>query len=105
MGLRPGAQHSDRRPSASSRSMEWYPQCSHEFFASKRGGKPQLNIAGAFDGEHYQGLNSSRTPVISAVVSEVRRQFDLQTAVDVGCGVGYFSAFLRSLGFQVIAVD
>ena len=64
-----------------------------------------MSIAGAFDGEHYQGLNSSRTPVISAVVSEVRRQFDLQTVVDVGCGVGYFSAFLKSLGFQVIAVD
>jgi SAM-dependent methyltransferase len=64
-----------------------------------------LRIAGAFDGEHYRALNSSRAPVISDVVSEVRRQVDLQTAVDVGCGVGYFSAFLNSLGFNVIAVD
>jgi SAM-dependent methyltransferase len=64
-----------------------------------------VSAAGAFDGEHYKALNSSRAPVISEVVSEVRKQFELRTAVDVGCGAGYFSALLNSLGFEVIAVD
>ena len=32
-------------------------------------------------------------------------EFSLHTAIDLGCGVGYFSAMLRHLGMQVTAMD
>lgn len=64
-----------------------------------------MSVAWAFDGEHYQGLNSSRAEAVGDVLSQLKGQLGLQTALDVGCGLGYFSAFLHSLGFQVTAVD
>jgi SAM-dependent methyltransferase len=39
--------------------------------------------------------------VIGSWISE----FSLHTAIDLGCGVGYFSAMLRDLGMQVTAMD
>jgi SAM-dependent methyltransferase len=40
-------------------------------------------------------------PLIAAWKSEL----NLQTALDLGCGVGHFSAMLQDLGFQVTAAD
>jgi SAM-dependent methyltransferase len=40
-----------------------------------------------------------------SVLSELRASLDLQTAIDVGCGLGHFSGWLDSLGFRVMAVD
>jgi tRNA (mo5U34)-methyltransferase len=36
---------------------------------------------------------------------ELKVPLGLQSAIDVGCGLGYFSGFLQSLGFNVTAVD
>jgi SAM-dependent methyltransferase len=38
-------------------------------------------------------------------VGELKEPLALRTALDVGCGLGYFSGFLRSAGFDVTAID
>lgn len=58
-----------------------------------------------FDREHYDKLNASRAAAVGEVLSELKGQLGLNTAIDVGCGVGYFAAYLHSLGYQVTAVD
>ena len=58
-----------------------------------------------FDQQHYKTLNSSRAAVVSALLSELKGPLDLRTAVDVGCGLGYFSGLLTSLALEVTAVD
>ncbi|HTQ61188.1 MAG TPA: class I SAM-dependent methyltransferase [Candidatus Solibacter sp.] len=58
-----------------------------------------------FDLEHYEKLNTARSTVVGDLLGEVASQVKLQTAIDVGSGLGYFSAYLHSLGLQVTAVD
>ena len=58
-----------------------------------------------FDLEHYDALNSSRGAVVSRLISELRQPLELRTSVDVGCGLGYFSGLLGSLGLDVRGVD
>jgi SAM-dependent methyltransferase len=58
-----------------------------------------------FDYNHYEALNSSRGAVVSALLKELKRPLGLQTAIDVGCGLGYFSGLLQSLGLDVTGVD
>jgi len=58
-----------------------------------------------FDQKHYDSLNSSRAMVVSALLAELKEPLGLKTALDVGCGLGYFSGLLRSLGLEVTAVD
>ena len=58
-----------------------------------------------FDFEHYERLNATRSIVVGDILSQLKYQLRLETAIDVGCGVGYFSAYLHSRGLQVTAVD
>ncbi|MFZ0431926.1 MAG: class I SAM-dependent methyltransferase, partial [Candidatus Acidiferrales bacterium] len=58
-----------------------------------------------FDQSHYDALNDAREPVIRQLLESLRQARELRTAVDLGCGVGYYSAFLRDLGFRVLALD
>ncbi len=58
-----------------------------------------------FDAEHYESLNTSRAAVVSALLEQLKGRVTLSTAIDVGCGTGYFSGLLKSLGFDVVAVD
>jgi len=46
-----------------------------------------------------------RGDVVSRACRRIKEPLSLRTAIDVGCGLGYFSGFLRSLGFDVTAVD
>lgn len=58
-----------------------------------------------FDEQHYERLNSSRAAVVSALLAELKQPLGLETALDVGCGLGYFSGLLHSLGLDVTAID
>jgi SAM-dependent methyltransferase len=58
-----------------------------------------------FDQQHYDKLNAARGAVVTSLLSEVSAPLALKTAIDVGCGVGYFSGVLQSLGLDVQAVD
>lgn len=58
-----------------------------------------------FDQLHYDVLNRARGDVVSLLLAELEPKLRLQAAIDVGCGLGYFSGFLKSLGLTVTAVD
>lgn len=58
-----------------------------------------------FDARHYESLNTSRAAVVSDLLNEVKTPLALRTAIDVGCGLGFFSKLLASLGLRVTAVD
>jgi SAM-dependent methyltransferase len=64
-----------------------------------------LNGPRAFDLPHYDLLNLARRDVVRSLLEELKSPLCLQTAIDVGCGLGYFSGFLQSIGFDVTAVD
>jgi SAM-dependent methyltransferase len=58
-----------------------------------------------FDQPHYNPLNVAREDVLRRLLASFRRDFELRTAVDFGCGVGYFASILHELGFEVLALD
>lgn len=58
-----------------------------------------------FDANHYELLNSSRAASLMEALKEVRKQQALRDALDVGCGLGYFSNFLTLQNLEVQAVD
>ena len=58
-----------------------------------------------FDLPHYDELNRARREVVTGLLAELKDPLQLHTAVDVGCGVGYFSGLLQSLGLAVTGVD
>ena len=64
-----------------------------------------MNELRPFDKELYRKLNNGSRAVVENLLYQLRGQVDLKSAADIGCGLGYFSGFLSSLGFQVTAVD
>jgi len=58
-----------------------------------------------FDQPHYDALNSAREATLGQLLKSLKKDLELRTAVDVGCGLGHFAVFLRDLGFDVLAVD
>ena len=64
-----------------------------------------LASAPIFDQPHYDLLDHARGDVVSRLLAELGPQASLKTAIDVGCGLGYFSRLLQSRGMQVTAVD
>ncbi len=64
-----------------------------------------MSKAWTFDDELTQNYTRIRQAFISEFLDAIRGQVSLQSAVDVGCGVGYFSKFLLDLGLRVVAVD
>jgi SAM-dependent methyltransferase len=66
---------------------------------------PPLSSTRIFDAADYVSLNTSRAAVVSRFLSEMKGPLNLRSAVDVGCGLGYFSELLRSLGLDVTALD
>jgi SAM-dependent methyltransferase len=64
-----------------------------------------LSTLRVFDQQRYDHLNRARAEVVSRLLAELRVSLGLKTAVDVGCGLGYFSGFLKSLGLDVTAID
>jgi tRNA (mo5U34)-methyltransferase len=58
-----------------------------------------------FDEPHYASLNRAGEEFLRRILSATRRQLSLTTAIDVGCGLGHYSAFLKQEGFSVMGVD
>jgi SAM-dependent methyltransferase len=58
-----------------------------------------------FDLPYYDSLNSARETILRQLVASIRKDLELRTAVDIGCGVGRFASLLHDLGFEVLALD
>src|SRR5213080_3394630 len=58
-----------------------------------------------FDQSHYLRLIEARGETIRRMVKELKLALNLSTAMDAGCGVGFFSETLRECGLQVRAFD
>jgi SAM-dependent methyltransferase len=58
-----------------------------------------------FDAPLARELTRARQDFIRDFLAEIRMQATLQSALDVGCGVGYLSKFLHDMGFEVVAMD
>ena len=59
----------------------------------------------AFDQRHYRKLNAARAETIRGVVGKLKREFRLASALDAGCGVGFFSKTLEECGLNVCGFD
>jgi SAM-dependent methyltransferase len=67
--------------------------------------RAELESKWTFDSDVTQGYTKVRQAFTREFLGTVRQQMELVTALDVGCGVGYFSKFLSELGFRVVALD
>jgi SAM-dependent methyltransferase len=63
---------------------------------------PQVRI---FDKPHYRALDQAKVALLRETVAAWKTQLGLETAWDVGCGLGHYSALLLELGFQTRALD
>lgn len=59
----------------------------------------------AFDKEHYLRITEARMNFLNRWLPDFITSQDLKNALDVGCGVGYFSHYLAGLGLEVVALD
>jgi len=55
--------------------------------------------------QRYIRINKVRKEFLDRFLPGLIKSAALKTALDVGCGFGYFSKYLRDLGLQVIASD
>ncbi len=58
-----------------------------------------------FDRKHYQIINTAREQFLRSCITQLPFRGDLSTALDVGCGAGYFSQILHEHGFSVTGLD
>ncbi|HKN74646.1 MAG TPA: FkbM family methyltransferase [Candidatus Acidoferrum sp.] len=58
-----------------------------------------------FDQRHYRKLTAARAETIRRVVSQLKPVLRLDTALDAGCGVGFFSQTLEKCGLHVCGFD
>lgn len=65
-----------------------------------------LNGSGRpFDQSHYESLNASRGEVVEEFLRQIAPVLRLESAVDVGCGLGHFSRLLSQTGLRVVGVE
>jgi tRNA (mo5U34)-methyltransferase len=58
-----------------------------------------------FDMPHATRISKARMDCLNECLPALIKSHDLKTALDVGCGVGYFSRYLADLGLEVVALD
>jgi tRNA (mo5U34)-methyltransferase len=58
-----------------------------------------------FDREQARQFNQSRKIFLDGFLPLLQKDRELRTALDVGCGFGFFSSYLRDAGFEVSALD
>lgn len=79
---------------------------------SSLAGGPVSNPAGEltlkltpFDQRRYRALIAARAEMIRRVIEKLQRVFPLASALDAGCGVGFFAQTLAECGLNVCAFD
>src|SRR5438045_4959283 len=58
-----------------------------------------------FDQPHYLELNKARGATIRQLMATLKPILKFTTAMDVGCGLGFFSALLEEAGLTVKGFD
>lgn len=58
-----------------------------------------------FDMPHAESFSTARQDFLGAKLPQLIESLSLKTALDAGCGIGHFSAFLAEQGFDVTAFD
>ncbi len=58
-----------------------------------------------FDQPHATRYMDARQGFLRELLPEFKEALGLRSALDVGCGIGFFSGFLREMGFRVVAFD
>jgi SAM-dependent methyltransferase len=58
-----------------------------------------------FDNETYAQYSQARVRSLQTFLPELQPRLGLRTALDVGCGTGFFSEFLRDSEYRVTALD
>ncbi len=64
-----------------------------------------MSLPPVFDQANYTALNEAREAAVRPLLKEMKKQFSAETALDVGCGSGYFSGVLHTEGFRVTGLD
>ena len=68
-------------------------------------GKVTASPQTVFDHSHYLRLIEARGETIRRLVSELKPVLSLATALDAGCGLGFFAKILRDAGLDVHGFD
>jgi SAM-dependent methyltransferase len=63
------------------------------------------SVVDAFEYDAYRKINEARWGCFANLLEIIRRQILISTALDIGCGIGYFSKQLQDIGLQVTAID
>ncbi len=58
-----------------------------------------------FDLPHAVSISRARKEFVENFLPQLIQENELKTAIDVGCGFGYFTRYLKDLGLEVSAVD
>ncbi len=58
-----------------------------------------------FDETHYKEMNVARAETASAILTTLKTTLGLESALDLGCGLGYYSSLLHDSGFRVLGLD
>jgi SAM-dependent methyltransferase len=58
-----------------------------------------------FDKAHTARISEARQALLGKLLPDCVGALGLHSALDAGCGVGHFSAFLRDAGLEVTAID
>lgn len=58
-----------------------------------------------FDQEHARRFNDARHAYLQAWLPDLLRSTGARTAIDLGCALGYFTAYLSSLGLETLGID
>ena len=65
----------------------------------------EIQTVKVFDRPHAIALAEAKKDFLNRFLPELKKQIDLKTGLDAGCGFGYFSKYLKDIGLEVTAFD